>query len=100
MASAARSSASKLWNRKNKDDVAPGVNEAVRVWIAQSRKMSVGDKMAGRHGNKGVVARILPVEDMPYLEDGTPGGYHPQPHRRALPYELGTGSGDPLGLGL
>ena len=62
----------KVMERKNKDDVAPGVNEAVRVWIAQSRKMSVGDKMAGRHGNKGVVARILPVEDMPYLEDGTP----------------------------
>ena len=62
----------KVMERKNKDDVAPGVNEAVRVWIAQSRKMSVGDKMAGRHGNKGVVARILPAEDMPYLEDGTP----------------------------
>ena len=62
----------KVMERRNKDDVAPGVNEAVRVWIAQSRKMSVGDKMAGRHGNKGVVARILPAEDMPYLEDGTP----------------------------
>jgi len=62
----------KVMERRNKDEVAPGVNEAVRVWIAQSRKMSVGDKMAGRHGNKGVVARILPAEDLPYLEDGTP----------------------------
>ena len=62
----------KVMERRNKDDVAPGVNEAVRVWIAQTRKMSVGDKMAGRHGNKGVVSRILPAEDMPYLEDGTP----------------------------
>ena len=53
-------------------DLKPGVNEVVRVYIAQKRKISVGDKMAGRHGNKGVVSRILPVEDMPYLEDGTP----------------------------
>ena len=58
--------------RENKDDLSPGVNEAVRVWIAQTRKISVGDKMAGRHGNKGVVARILPEEDMPYMADGTP----------------------------
>ena len=62
----------KVLNRENRDDLSPGVNEAVRVWIAQTRKISVGDKMAGRHGNKGVVARILPEEDMPYLEDGTP----------------------------
>ena len=62
----------KILNRANRDDLPPGVNEAVRVWIAQTRKISVGDKMAGRHGNKGVVSRILPVEDMPYLEDGTP----------------------------
>ncbi len=62
----------KVLSRENKDDVSPGVKEAVRVWIAQTRKISVGDKMAGRHGNKGVVARILPEEDMPYLEDGTP----------------------------
>ena len=62
----------KVLNRENRDDLPPGVNEAVRVWIAQTRKISVGDKMAGRHGNKGVVSRILPVEDMPYLADGTP----------------------------
>jgi DNA-directed RNA polymerase subunit beta len=62
----------KVLNRANRDDLPPGVNEAVRVWIAQTRKISVGDKMAGRHGNKGVVARILPEEDMPFLEDGTP----------------------------
>ena len=59
-------------NRANRDDLSPGVNEAVRVWIAQTRKISVGDKMAGRHGNKGVIARILPEEDLPFLEDGTP----------------------------
>ncbi len=62
----------KILNRNNRDDLPPGVNEAVRVWIAQTRKISVGDKMAGRHGNKGVVARILPEEDMPFLADGTP----------------------------
>ncbi|MDA1127707.1 MAG: DNA-directed RNA polymerase subunit beta [Chloroflexi bacterium] len=62
----------KYLTRENRDDLSPGVNQAVRVWIAQTRKISVGDKMAGRHGNKGVVARILPEEDMPYLADGTP----------------------------
>ena len=62
----------KVLNRRDKDELPPGVNEAVRVWVAQTRKISIGDKMAGRHGNKGVIARILPVEDMPYLEDGTP----------------------------
>ena len=62
----------KVLNRKNKDELPPGVNEAVRVWVAQTRRISIGDKMAGRHGNKGVIARILPVEDMPFLDDGTP----------------------------
>ena len=62
----------KVLNRQNKDELPPGVNEAVRVWIAQTRKISIGDKMAGRHGNKGVIARILPAEDMPFLADGTP----------------------------
>ena len=57
---------------KNGDEMNPGVNQVVRVYIAQKRKISVGDKMAGRHGNKGVVSRILPREDMPYLPDGTP----------------------------
>ncbi len=59
-------------SKRNKDELPAGVNEAVRVWVAQTRKISVGDKMAGRHGNKGVVARILPAEDMPFLPDGTP----------------------------
>ena len=54
------------------DTLPPDVNEAIRVWVAQTRKISVGDKMAGRHGNKGVVSRILPEEDMPFLSDGTP----------------------------
>ena len=62
----------KVLSRNNKDELPAAVNEAVRVWVAQTRKISVGDKMAGRHGNKGVVARILPAEDMPYLPDGTP----------------------------
>ena len=58
--------------RSKPDDLPPDVNEAIRVWVAQTRKISVGDKMAGRHGNKGVVSRILPEEDMPFLSDGTP----------------------------
>ena len=62
----------KVFTRENGDELAPGVNKVVRVYIAQKRKISVGDKMAGRHGNKGVVSRILPEEDMPFLEDGTP----------------------------
>ena len=62
----------KVFTRENKDELSPGVNQAVRVYIAQKRKISVGDKMAGRHGNKGVVSRILPEEDMPFLPDGTP----------------------------
>ena len=62
----------KVFTRENGDELGPGVNEVVRVYIAQKRKISVGDKMAGRHGNKGVVSRILPKEDMPYLPDGTP----------------------------
>ena len=62
----------KTFTRENGDELAPGVNKVVRVYIAQKRKISVGDKMAGRHGNKGVVSRILPQEDMPFLPDGTP----------------------------
>ena len=62
----------KVFTRENGDELAPGVNKAVRIYIAQKRKISVGDKMAGRHGNKGVVSRILPVEDMPYLPNGRP----------------------------
>ena len=62
----------KVFTRENSDELAPGVNKAVRIYIAQKRKISVGDKMAGRHGNKGVVSRVLPVEDMPYLPNGRP----------------------------
>ena len=60
----------KIYTRENGDDIGPGVNQLVRVYIAQKRKISVGDKMAGRHGNKGVVSRVLPVEDMPFLPNG------------------------------
>lgn len=62
----------KVFNRKDGDELSPGVNQLVRCYIAQRRKISVGDKMAGRHGNKGVISRILPEEDMPFLPDGTP----------------------------
>ncbi|MFO7154347.1 MAG: DNA-directed RNA polymerase subunit beta [Caldicoprobacter oshimai] len=62
----------KVFSRENGDELAPGVNQMVRVYVAQKRKISVGDKMAGRHGNKGVISRILPEEDMPFLPDGTP----------------------------
>ncbi len=62
----------KVFTRENGDELAPGVNQVIRCYIAQKRKISVGDKMAGRHGNKGVVSRILPEEDMPFLPDGTP----------------------------
>jgi len=62
----------KVFTRENGDELSPGVNQAVRIYIAQKRKLSVGDKMAGRHGNKGVVSRVLPVEDMPYLPNGRP----------------------------
>ena len=62
----------KIFTRENKDELPAGVNELVRVYIAQKRKISVGDKMAGRHGNKGVISRILPEEDMPFMPDGTP----------------------------
>ena len=62
----------KLFSRENRDELSPGVTEMVRIYIAQKRKLSIGDKMAGRHGNKGVISRILPEEDMPFLPDGTP----------------------------
>ena len=62
----------KVFTRENGDELPPGVNQLVRVYVAQKRKISVGDKMAGRHGNKGVISRILPIEDMPFLPDGTP----------------------------
>ena len=62
----------KVFNREDGDELPPGVNQLVRVYIVQKRKIHEGDKMAGRHGNKGVISRILPEEDMPYLPDGTP----------------------------
>ncbi|GHU42855.1 DNA-directed RNA polymerase subunit beta [Clostridia bacterium] len=62
----------KVFTRENQDELSPGVNQSVRIYIAQKRKISVGDKMAGRHGNKGVVSRVLPVEDMPFLPNGRP----------------------------
>ncbi|MDE6492736.1 MAG: hypothetical protein K2L37_06285, partial [Lactobacillus sp.] len=62
----------KIFTRENKDEISVGINKLVRVYIAQKRKISVGDKMAGRHGNKGVVSRVLPVEDMPFLPNGRP----------------------------
>mgnify|MGYP003303528711 FL=1 len=62
----------KIFTRDNSDELGPGVNQVIRCYIATKRKISVGDKMAGRHGNKGVISRILPIEDMPFLEDGTP----------------------------
>ena len=62
----------KVFSRESGHELPPGVNELIRIYVAQKRKISQGDKMAGRHGNKGVIARILPIEDMPYLPDGTP----------------------------
>ena len=62
----------KVFSRDESHELAPGVNQLVRVYVAQKRKISVGDKLAGRHGNKGVISTILPIEDMPYLADGTP----------------------------
>src|SRR5207244_13339101 len=62
----------RVFTREDGDELPPGVNELVRVYVAQKRKITDGDKLAGRHGNKGVIAKILPVEDMPFVEDGTP----------------------------
>ena len=89
----------KIFTRENKDELAPGVNKMVRVYIAQKRKISVGDKMAGRHGNKGVISRILPEEDMPFLPDGTSAGDRAEPAGRAFPYEYRAGAGSALGPG-
>ncbi len=81
------------------DELAPGVIKLVKVYIAMKRKLSVGDKMAGRHGNKGVIARILPEEDMPYLPDGTPVEWCSQPARRSLADERRSDSRDAPRLG-
>ena len=76
----------KVFTRENGDELSPGVNQTVRIYIAQKRKISVGDKMAGRHGNKGVVSRVLPVEDMPFLPNCV------KPPGRAVPYEHRAGA--------
>ena len=89
----------KIGKLRKGDELPPGVIKLVKVYIAMKRKLSVGDKMAGRHGNKGVIARILPDEDMPYLPDGTPGGDRAQPPGRALPHERGPDSRNPPGMG-
>ena len=82
----------KVFTRENGDELSPGVNMVVRVYIAQKRKISVGDKMAGRHGNKGVVSRILPQEDMPFLEDGTSARHRAEPAGRTVPNEHRSGA--------
>ena len=94
----------KVFTREDGHELPPGVNQLVRVYVAQKRKISVGDKLAGRHGNKGVISKILPIEDMPYMADGTAGRHHPQPARRAEPHERRPGARSaprlrgPLGL--
>ena len=89
----------RLFERENGDELPPGVNQLVRVYVAQKRKITDGDKLAGRHGNKGVISKILPVEDMPFLTDGTPVDIRPQPARRTWPDERGSGAGDSPRLG-
>ena len=95
----------RVFSREDSHELPPGVNQLVRVYVAQKRKISEGDKLAGRHGNKGVISKILPVEDMPFLADGTHGRHHPEPARRAEPDERRPGARvaprlrGPLGLG-
>ena len=88
----------KVFTRENGDELSPGVNMVVRVYIAQKRKISVGDKMAGRHGNKGVVSRILPQEDMPFLADGTSARHRTEPAGRTVPNEHRSGARGSPGL--
>jgi len=80
----------KIEQMKKGDEFAPGIIKIIKVLIAVNRKISVGDKMAGRHGNKGVVAKILPVEDMPFMEDGTPLDIVLNPLGRSLTNECGA----------
>ena len=82
----------KVFNREDGDELPPGVNQLVRVYIVQKRKISEGDKMAGRHGNKGVISRIMPEEDMPFLPDGTPVDIMLNPLRGSISYEHRTGT--------
>src|SRR6187399_2752367 len=92
------------FNREDGDELPPGVNQLVRVYVAQKRKISVGDKLAGRHGNKGVISKILPIEDMPFMADGTPVDIILNP-LGVQPHERGSGTRGPprllrtLGLG-
>ena len=85
----------KVFNRDDGDELPPGVNQLVRVYVAQKRKISVGDKLAGRHGNKGVISKILPIEDMPYIVRRHARRHHPQPARRAEPDERRPGARGP-----
>ena len=89
----------RVFDRESEDELSPGVNQLVRVYVAQKRKIQDGDKLAGRHGNKGVISKILPVEDMPFLEDGTAGRHRAQPAGRAQPDERRPGAGDPPRVG-
>ena len=89
----------RVFTRDDGDELPPGVNELVRVYVAAKRKITDGDKLAGRHGNKGVIAKILPVEDMPFLPDGTRGRHRAQPARCAWPDERRPGAGDSPRLG-
>ena len=89
----------KVFTREDNADLSAGVDIMVRVSVAQHRKITAGDKMAGRHGNKGVVSRVVPVEDMPFLDRWHPGGYHPEPVGCTWPYEHWPGVGNPFGLG-
>ena len=91
---------SKVEKLQRGDELPPGVMKMVKVFVAVKRKLQPGDKMAGRHGNKGVVSRVVPIEDMPFLEDGTPCRPGAEPARRALAHERGPDPGDASGLGL
>ena len=89
----------KVFDREEYRDLPAGVEKVVRVGVAQRRKITEGDKMAGRHGNKGVISQIVPIEDMPFLEDGTCSGYYPEPVGCAWTYEYRSGARDPSGVG-
>ena len=92
--------ADKVEKLRRGDELAPGVMKMVKVFVAVKRKLQPGDKMAGRHGNKGVISRIVPIEDMPHLEDGTRGRRRAQSVGRAVAHERRPDSGNPSGLGL
>ena len=81
------------------DELPPGVLKMVKVYVAVKRRLQPGDKMAGRHGNKGVISKIVPVEDMPHTADGTPARHRAQPAGRALAHERRPDPGDAPGLG-